>query len=446
MKTKTLFCLLGIPGMIMLFSCKKDTVSKQQTGIVSQRLMGGEDDEYISTVISTADGGHLVAATTGSNNSGDVRASHGSSNDWWIVRLNSNNDTIWTRTLGSTSGEDYVSAAATSDGGFVIAGSTNGHNDGDVGISHSPGHYDCWVVKLNSNGDIAWSRMLGGSNNDYGRAVTATADGNIVVAGSTSSTDGDVTGTRSVDDLWVIKLNNANGQLIWQKVVGGSNPDVATAITAATDGGVVVAGNTSSNNGDVGQLIGQTDGWIIKLDVNGGFVWKKVVGGAGMEWVNGISKTNDGGYVIAGSTYSNNTGNIGSNHGNEDGWVMKLKGNGDVEWCNTFGGTDYEGFVAVAATPDGGYLAGGYSESNNNGDVGPNKGDTDGWLVKLDANGQRQWFRGLGSNEYDDITALAINSGGSCTIGAGTSGNKNGDVSGTNHGNGTAEAWLIKFR
>lgn len=432
--------------MIILASCDKDSVTKQQAGIVSQRLMGGEDDEWISTVISTTDEGHLIAATTNSNNSGDVRPSHGSTNDWWIVRLNRNNDTVWTRTLGSNGGEDYVTAAATPDGGFIIAGATNGHNNGDVGINHSPGHYDCWVVKLTGNGEIAWARMLGGTQSEYGRSVTVTTDGNIVVAGYTNSNDGDVSGHHGGDDFWVVKLNGANGQLIWQKALGGSNHDAATAITATTDGGVAVAGYTNSNNGDTGPAIGQYDGWVVKLDVNGAIVWKKVVGGTAMDWINAIGKTNDGGYVIAGSTYSNNSGNIGSNRGEEDGWVIKLKSNGDVAWANTLGGTSYDGFFAITATPDGGYIAGGYSESDNNGDVGPNKGDTDGWLVKLDANGQRQWFRNLGSNEYDEITAFSINNDGSYAIGAGTAGNKNGDVTGTNHGNATGEAWIVKFK
>ncbi len=147
--------------------------------------------------------------------------------------------------------------------------------------------------------------------------------------------DGDVTGRHQGDDFWVIKLNNANGQLIWQKALGGSGNEEANAITVTTDGGVVVAGTAWSNDGDLSQPIGQLDGWIVKLDANGAFVWKKVVGGTGMDWANAIVNTNDGGYIIAGSTQSNNSGNIGFNHGDEDGWVMKMKSNGDVEWCTT---------------------------------------------------------------------------------------------------------------
>jgi hypothetical protein len=184
----------------------------------------------------------------------------------------------------------------------------------------------------------------------------------------------------------------------------------------------------------------------VKLDADGNFIWKKVVGGSDMEYVNGICKTNDGGYVIAATTRSNNNGNVGSNHGQDDGWVFKLNGSGEVVWTNTLGGDSYESFYRIAATPDGGYILCGYTESDANGDVEKNHGDSDGWLVKLTATGQKSWTRNFGGTDFDDICGIAVNSDGSYTLGGSAYSSKNGDVSGTNHGDGTADVWFLKFK
>jgi hypothetical protein len=448
MRKQFLHSLVSVLAAIVLFSCHKDPVVIQQQSIQSQKLLGGEDDESIQTILTTADGGHLLTGTTSSSNSGDVRANHSGSTDWWIIRLNSNNDTLWTRMLGGNGNEDNGAAVATNDGGFVVVGSTNSHHTGDVRTNHSPGHFDSWIVKLTASGDTAWTRVLGGSQNDYAYEATITSDGNIVVAGKTTSNNGDVSGSHGgADDFWIVKLNSTNGQLIWQKALGGSGHEEARTITSTTDGGVVIAGTSWSDDGDVASIIGQYDAWIVKLDAGGNLVWKKSIGGTDSDWVRDICNTNDGGYIIAGFTYSDNNGDVGHNHGENDGWVIKLNANGTIAWTTTLGGDTYDALYAVVALPNGSYLLGGVTESHNNGDVGANKGDADGWLLKLDASGQKVWTRNIGGLGYDEITALCINTDGSYTL-AGSSGSSNsGDVSGSNHGDGTTgDAWVVKFR
>lgn len=447
MRNKSLLSLLSVLSILVLVSCDKDPVSRQsEATIVSQKLMGGIEDESIKSVISTPDGGRLITGTTKSSNSGDVRANHGSGTvDWWVIRLNNNNDTLWTRVLGGNGNEGTAAAAATPDGGFVITGYTDSHNSGDVGANHSINYPDCWVVKLTAAGDIAWTRVLGGTQQEHANAITVTTDGSIVIVARTTSSNGDVTGSHgSADDFWIVKLSSS-GQLLWQKALGGSGHDGAGGVVPTADGGVVVVGYSWSNDGDVGTIIGQYDGWVLKLDANGTIVWKKVIGGTGMDWINAISKTNDEGFIIVGSSRSDN-GNVGANRGEDDGWVVKLKNNGDVAWYNSFGGTSYDGFYTIIATPDGGYLAGGYTESDNTGDVGANKGDSDGWLVKLDANGQKSWSRNIGGIDFEEICGIALNNDGSFTIGGSTWSSNSGDVKGNNHGNGTGDAWVVKIK
>jgi hypothetical protein len=200
-----------------------------------------------------------------------------------------------------------------------VAGYTNS-NDGDVTGNH--GSNDFWVVKLNSTGVLQWQKTLGGSGSDKATSVQQTADGGYIVAGYTNSTNGDVTGNHGSNDFWVVKLNST-GLLQWQKTYGGNSSDVAYSIQQTTDFGYIVAGCTNSNNGDVTGYHGTMDYWVTKLDSAGILQWQKTLGGYDYEAANSIQQTADGGYIVAGWTYSTN-GDVTGYHGNVDFWVVKL--------------------------------------------------------------------------------------------------------------------------
>jgi hypothetical protein len=127
---------------------------------------------------------------------------------------------------------------------------------------------DFWVVKLNADGEIAWQKMLGGSQNDWGRAVEQTSDGGYVVAGDSSSNDGDVSENHGIQDFWVVKLN-ADGALDWQKSLGGSSIDKAYDISETKDGGYIIVGTSNSSNGDISERKHKAaDAWVVKLKAN----------------------------------------------------------------------------------------------------------------------------------------------------------------------------------
>jgi len=206
----------------------------------------------------------------------------------------------------------------TKDGGYIFAGETNS-SDGDVEGHH--GNDDCWVVKLDSNGDLEWQRALGGIGSDRGWGVVQTSDEGYAMVGYAGSLDGDITGWQGYYDYWVVKLS-ASGVLEWQKTLGGSDEDWGRSICQTVDGGYAVVGITRSMDGDVLVNHGQ-DVWAVKLDSTGELLWQKTLGGTGAEWVNSILQTTDGGYIIAGETYSND-GDASGNHGGRDFWVVKL--------------------------------------------------------------------------------------------------------------------------
>ncbi|MFI5296046.1 MAG: hypothetical protein ACHQ0Y_13605 [Thermodesulfovibrionales bacterium] len=143
------------------------------------------------------------------------------------------------------------------------------------------------------------------------------------------------------EDLWLFKLDK-DGNIQWQKTYGGIADDWANSLQQTTDGGYIVAGTTYSF-GD-----GFNDGWILKLDANGNIQWQKTYGGT----VQSILQTADGGYIVAGST------SIGADNG--DAWILKLDGNGNIQWQKAIGNSaKAEGAKAVRQTPDGGYIVAG---------------------------------------------------------------------------------------
>ncbi len=128
------------------------------------------------------------------------------------------------------------------------------------------GDGDAWVVKLNSSGNILWQKCLGGTNSDGAYSIQQTGDGGFIVAGETDSNDGDVSGKHGDADYWVVKLNSS-GDIEWQKCLGGTFRDVAQSIQQIGDWGFIVAGSTESNNGDVSGNHGSYDSWVVKLNL-----------------------------------------------------------------------------------------------------------------------------------------------------------------------------------
>ncbi|WP_353083770.1 T9SS type A sorting domain-containing protein, partial [Flavobacterium sp.] len=192
-------------------------------------------------------------------------------------------------------------------------------NNGDVSGNH--GGYDIWVVKLNNTG-ILWQKCLGGVANDYGSSIKQTIDGGYILMGSTSSSNGDVSGNHGGSDIWVAKLTNLGG-IEWQKCLGGIQSDTAASIQQSTDGGYILCGDTSSFDGDVSGWHGADDVWVVKLTNIGVIQWQKCLGGTINDNSKTIQQTTDGGYIIAGNTTSND-GDASGNQGGSDIWIVKL--------------------------------------------------------------------------------------------------------------------------
>lgn len=260
---------------------------------------------------------------------------------------------------------------------------------GDI-TGTSRGGYDCWIVKLNSSGSITWQKNYGGYSNDVAASVLQTSDGGYIVAGYTQSGgSGDVTGSaHGAYDYWVVKLNSSGG-ITWQKNYGGSGEDYAESIRQTADGGFIVAGYTySSANGDVtGTSHGSLDYWVVRLDSSGDIVWQKNYGGSDSDKCHSVQVTADGGFLVAGHSGSSQSGDFtGVSKGGIDYWILNLDSTGNIIWQRNYGGSGDDYARSALVTADGGFAVAGFTDSSASGDMScASKGSNDFWIIKCDS-------------------------------------------------------------
>ncbi len=415
--------------LILAFALVQLTTFAQQAPAIQwQKCLGGTAWDEAYSIQPTTDGGYIVAGTTTSND-GDVTGNHGGQ-DVWVVKLSSTCTLQWQKTLGGTGNEYAISIQPTPDGGFIVAGYTQS-TDGDVTGNH--GYNDVWVVKLSSTGSLQWQNPLGGTGDDRSYSIQSTPDDGYIVAGYTYSTNGDVTGNHGYFDTWVVKLSST-GSVQWQKTLGGTGGDSAQSIQSTPDGGYILAGSTGSTNGDVTGNHGNIDAWVVKLSSTGSLQWQKALGGTGYDFAYSIQPTIEGGCIVAGFTQSTD-GDVSGNHGGYDAWAVKLSSTGSVLWQKVLGGSGDDFAYSIQPTSDGGYIVAGYTGSND-GDVTGNHGSDDAWVVKLSSTGSLQWQKTMGGTGNDYASSIQPTTDGGCIVSGGTS-STDGDVTG-NHGNNDA--------
>ena len=407
--------------LLLITICISSVSFGQVPDIDWEVSLGGSGNDYAYSIQQTTDGGYIVAGYSSSND-GDVTGNNGYS-DFWIVKLDAIGNITWQKSLGGSGGDYAYSIQQTTDGGYIVAGSS---------IVTSPsGNSDFWIVKLDAIGNITWQKSLGGSNDADAVSIQQTTDGGYIVAGAYVADNFNF-------DSWIVKLD-AIGNITWQKSLGGSYDDRASSIQQTTDGGYIVAGYSSSNDGDVTGNNGNKDYWIVKLDATGNITWQKSLGGSGGDDASSIQQTTDGGYIVSGYSESID-GDVTGNNGNVDYWIVKLDATGNITWQKSLGGSYDDVAYSIQQTTDGGYIVAGLSASDD-GDVTGNNGGVDSWIVKLDATGNITWQKSLGGSEWDRATSIQQTTDGGYIV-AGFSESIDGDVTGNN---GNKDYWIVKL-
>ena len=417
-----------------------------QAGLVWEKSYGSSNYERGYDIINTADGGMVISAFALTND-GDVHGVH--TGNWdpdaWVLKLDANGDTVWTKALGG-SREEFASAIIeTPDSGFLVASQSSSIN-GDVWDHHGTQWYnDFWLVKLDDVGDTVWTKSYGGTDNDNPYGIDLSTNGNFIVGGTSYSADQDVwdhNGTANSPDFWIIKINSS-GDTIWTRSFGGTGSDYLEAVRATPDGGCIAAGWTYSTDGDVTNNHGGRDGWVIKVDSTGNLEWERALGGTWWDYAMSVDLTDDGNFIVGGTSESID-GDVSGNHGWYDFWVVKMDTLGDTLWTRSYGGSEDDVLKSIKQTCDGGYVMTGSSESND-GDVSGHQGSIDSidaWIVKIDDIGNIEWEQSFGSTRLDMFYAIEETNDGHY-IATGYSNGTDGDLTSNN---GLYDTWTIKMR
>ena len=356
------------------------------------RTYGGANDDRATSIGNTMDGGYIIAGYTNSKSAGGY--------DVWLIRINDTGDTLWTRTYGGLNDDYGYSVQQTSDSGFVVVGHTSSFGNGEN---------DVYLLRLDNQGEIIWTKTYGGSDNDYAFSVKQTFDNGFIVAGYTESFGNPVRDILLIkfnevgDTLWtfiydgeywseghsvqqtsdggfivvgkeylsangydalLIRLDNS-GNVLWTRNYGGSETDEGYYVQQTMDGGFIFTGYTNSISEDRHVL-------LIKTDNNGNALWTKAYGENppfGSERGNFVLEVTDGGYIIGGVTYSVDTFS-------EDLYVIRTNDSGEVQWTYKYGGDFDDQATSLLKSQDGGYIIAGWTESF--GDAFSNA-----WLLKL---------------------------------------------------------------
>ena len=273
-------------------------------------------------LIQTSDNGYFIGSildVTASGGLGNARsAARHAGGDYWGIKLNSNGNIVWRKYFGGTNTDTCYGVTETTDG-YLMVGSSDSN---DVDITNNKGSYDFWVVKINKTGTLLWEKSFGGDEIDEARAITPTNDGNFIIIGDTRSTNKDVTQNNGGADLWAIKID-IEGNLLWQKNYGGNSFDVGRSIHKTLYGGFLISGSSrSADNGFTNK--GQNDALILKIDANGNLLWQKTVGGTEIDFCYDAIELTNGEIIAVGESSSNNQ-DITTNKGFSDLLIIKLK-------------------------------------------------------------------------------------------------------------------------
>ena len=405
--------------------------------------LGGTLADAGNAVTSTSDGGIVVIGNFNSNPftsyhaNGTAFSSIGnwgvSTGDVFVIKYTSSGTVLWIATVAGTGYDFGYGVTSTSDGGIVVTGNylsnplTAYHANGTAfgtTLANAGGN-DAFVAKYTSSGTVSWVARIAGTSTDSGIAVTSTSDGGILVVGNHISTtltayhaDGTAFGTTLANytgtDALIAKYTSS-GTVSWVAVVAGTGNDYSNAVTSTSDGGIVVAGYYSTNNGLTayhanGTAFGTTlpnaginnDVFIAKYTSSGTVSWVAALGGLGSYNSSGVTSTSDGGIVVTGYFNSNPLTAYHANGtafgttlpfaGGSDVFVAKYTSSGTVSWVARIAGTSTDSCNAVTSTSDGGIVVTGYYTSNplttyhaNGTAFGttlPNAGSNDVFIVK----------------------------------------------------------------
>lgn len=300
--------------------------------VIRDKKFGGSAEEGLSDFQLTPDGGAILFGFSYSTD-GDLTANNGSS-DYWVVKVDASWSIQWQKNLGGSLAEIAGKLLQTTDGGYLLSGTSTSSN---ADVSGNYGSSDIWMVKLDVNGNIMWQHNFGGSGNENSVRVSEIASGGYFIGCLSSSSDHDATGNHGGNDYLIVKID-ANGNKIWSKMLGSTGSDKSlAALINTSDGGCIAGGTIVAGSGNVTAYHGgSSDEWIFKLDASGNLEWQRALGGSNLDEMDDLKIGTDGKFLVFGNTKSSD-GDVTGFSGTRDAWLVKVNITGNIEWNKAFG-------------------------------------------------------------------------------------------------------------
>jgi hypothetical protein len=386
-----------------------------------QNTIGGSSYDYLYSCLQVSDGGYILSGQSSSNISGDKTENSYGGSDYWVVKIDSAGNIQWQNTIGGGNADNLKLIRSTPDGGYVLGGESFSNISGDKNENNLGGD-DFWIVKIDSSGNIQWQNTIGGNSYEGFASISTTNDGGFILGGYSIS---DISGDKTENsyggyDYWVLKIDSA-GNIQWQNTIGGNADDFLHTIERTDDGGFILGGSSNSNiSADKTEnSFGNSDYWVVKIDNVGNIQWQNTIGGNSYDELRVIKQTNDRGYILGGYSMSDISGDKTEGcFGFADYWIVKIDSIGNIQWQKTFGGEEEDDLYSIMQTGDGGYILGGDSNSSISGNKTEKSiGNTDMWVVKTDSLGGIQWQNTIGGSDFQSLFTIANTSDESCLLG-----------------------------
>jgi hypothetical protein len=353
-------------ALALLFACS----GIAQIPTFQKKIGGTNTDEVAYHIIELSDGGFMIA--------GFVALANDNNRDALLLRLDAHGNVMWQRNYGGAGDDDFTLVTKGNDGGFLAMGETS---------STGKGEHDVLLVKTDDNGNLLWSKTMGGTFDDnptYISEILNLPDG-YLVSGHQSSFIGS-----NVNGSFAVRLDN-NGNIVWRHGYNTSHDNFIA--------GAYVEGNIAYMGGWA-----EDDACFAKIDLsNGNVLFSETLGGNQSESLFGIKPTQDGNLLLSDATLSPSGGSYRSE------WVLKMTKGGTVLWSRAYT-LDNQDFTGLALpTPDGGYLLG---------PSGPHFFATSGYLAKADSTGAIKWaYRYGGTLKNGFYQVIRCSDGGYIAVG-----------------------------
>ena len=372
------------------------------------KTFGGSNDDEANDIINTSDGGFMVIGSSKSSD-GLIQKKIGSESDILLIKFDSNKSIEWVKNYGGSKDDRGQSVVEVSGIGYALLGYSMS-NDGDA--SNNEGFHDNWVILIDSIGNIIWEKSYGFSGHDHAYNIIQTKDGNLFFNGFL-----DVTASRGLGSTEKVGRSikhgvgefwchkiDLDGNILWRKYFGGTNNDRSYDSIETAEGDFIIVGSSESSDNDIGSPKGSYDIWVIKVSSKGDFLWERSYGGSKYETANSIIQSSDKKIHILGSTLSDDK-DISFQMGSSDVYLLTIDSDGNLLSGQTFGGSNFDMGKKIEIDNKDNLWLTGYSRSLDF-DLSFNKGKNDAVLIQLSKNRILKKVLAIGAEGEDIANSL----------------------------------------